>query len=38
MNSIRNGLGMQGTQIARAPSRLWNPHFYTIFTQVHNTL
>jgi len=38
MNSIRNSLGMQETEIAREPSRLWNPHFYAIFAQVHNTL
>src|SRR5215211_2635707 len=28
MNSIRNSLGMRETEIAREPSRLWNPHFY----------
>jgi hypothetical protein len=38
MNSIRNSLGMRETEIAREPSRLWNPHFYAIFAQVHNTL
>jgi uncharacterized protein YigA (DUF484 family) len=38
MNSSRNSLGMQETEIAREPSRLWNPHFYAIFAQVHNTL
>ena len=38
MNSIRNGLGMRETEIAREPSRPWNPHFYAIFAQVHNTL
>jgi hypothetical protein len=38
MNSIRNGLGTRKTEIAREPSRPWNPHFYAIFTQVHNTL
>jgi hypothetical protein len=38
MNSIRNGLGMRETEIAREPSRPWNPHFYAIFTRVHNTL
>src|SRR5215216_4343104 len=38
MNSIRNGLGMRETEIAKEPSRPWNPHFYAIFTQVHNTL
>src|SRR5215212_9149443 len=38
MNSIRNSLGMPETEIAREPSRLWNPHFYAIFAQVHNTL
>ena len=38
MNSIRNSLGMRETEIAREPSRLWNPHFYAIFVQVHNTL
>jgi hypothetical protein len=31
-------LGMRETEIARKPSRLWNPHFYAIFVQVHNTL
>jgi hypothetical protein len=38
MNSIRNGLGIRETEIAREPSRPWNPHSYAIFTQVHNTL
>jgi hypothetical protein len=38
MNSIRNSLGMRETEIAREPSRLWNPHFYATFAQVHNTL
>ena len=38
MNSIRNSLGMRETEIAREPSRLWNPHFYAIFAQVHNSL
>src|SRR5215210_7486362 len=38
MNSIRNGLGMRETEIARETSRPWNPHFYAIFAQVHNTL
>jgi hypothetical protein len=38
MNSIRNALGMRETEIAREPRRPWNPHFYAIFTQVHNTL
>ena len=38
MNSIRNGLGIGETEIAREPSRPWNPHFYAVFTQVHNTL
>ena len=38
MNSIGNRLGMQETEIAREPSRLWNPYFYAIFAQVHNTL
>jgi hypothetical protein len=38
MNSIRNSLGMRETEIAREPSRLWNPHFYANFAQVHNTL
>jgi hypothetical protein len=38
MNSIRKSLGMRETEIAREPSRLWNPHFYAIFAQVHNTL
>jgi hypothetical protein len=38
MNSIRNGLGMRETEIARKPSRPWDPHFYAIFAQVHNTL
>jgi hypothetical protein len=31
MNSIRNSLGMRETEIAREPSRLWNPHFYVNF-------
>ena len=38
MNSVRNGLGMRETEITREPSRLWNPHSYAIFAQVHNTL
>ena len=38
MNSIRNGLGMRETEIAREPRRPWNPHFYAVFAQVHNTL
>jgi hypothetical protein len=38
MNSIRNGLGMGKTEIAKEPSRPWNPHFYAVFAQVHNTL
>jgi hypothetical protein len=38
MNSIRKGLGIGETEIAREPSRPWNPHFYAVFTQVHNTL
>ena len=38
MNSIRNSLGMRGTEIARELSRPWNPHFYAIFAQIHNTL
>src|SRR5215203_3701936 len=38
MNSIRNGLGMGKTEIAKDPSRAWNPHFYAVFAQVHNTL
>ena len=38
MNSIENGLGMRETKSAREPSRPWNPHFYAVFAQVHNTL
>src|SRR5918994_6522098 len=38
MNSIRNGLGMRKTEIAKEPSRPWNPHFYAIYAQVHSTL
>jgi hypothetical protein len=38
MNSIRNGLGMRETEIAKKPSRPWNPHSYAVFAQVHNTL
>ena len=38
MNSIRNGLGMRKTEIAREPTLTWNPHFYAIFAEVHNTL
>src|SRR5215204_7744078 len=34
MNSIRNGIGMRETEIAREPSRPWNPHSYAIFAQV----
>ena len=37
MNSIRNGLGMGKTEMAKEPSRPWNPHFYAVFAQVHNT-
>jgi hypothetical protein len=37
MNSIRNGLGMRETEIVKEPTRPWNPHFYAIFAQVHNT-
>jgi hypothetical protein len=38
MNSIRKGLGMGKTEIAKEPSRPWNSHFYAVFAQVHNTL
>jgi hypothetical protein len=38
MNSITNGLGMGKMEIAKEPSLPWNPHFYAIFAQVHNTL
>jgi len=38
MNSIRNGLGMRETLIAREPGGPWNLHFYAIFAQVHDTL
>jgi hypothetical protein len=38
MNSIRNGLGMREAGIVKEPSRPWNPYFYAIFAQVHNTL
>jgi hypothetical protein len=38
MNWIRNGLGMRETEIAKEPSRPWNPHSYAVFAQVHNTL
>jgi hypothetical protein len=38
MNSISKSLGRRATEIAREPNRLWNPHFYAIFAQVHNTL
>jgi hypothetical protein len=38
MNSIRNGLGMRKTRIAKTTGRSWNPHFYGVHTQVHNTL
>ena len=38
MNSIRNGLGIGKTEIAKEPSRSWNPHFHAVFAQVHNTL
>jgi hypothetical protein len=38
MNSIRNGIGMRETEIAKEPSRPWNPHSYAVFAQVHNTL
>jgi hypothetical protein len=31
MNSIRNGLGMRETEIAKEPSRSWNPHSYAVF-------
>jgi hypothetical protein len=38
MNSIRNGLGMQETELTGEPSRPLNPHFYVIFAEVHNSL
>jgi hypothetical protein len=38
MNSIRNGLGMRETEIARGSRRPWKPHIYAVFAQVHNTL
>src|SRR5215218_7307068 len=38
MNSIRNRIGMRETEIAKKPSRPWNPHSYAVFAQVHNTL
>jgi hypothetical protein len=38
MNSIRKSLGMGKTEITKEPSRPWNPHFYAVFAQVHNTL
>jgi hypothetical protein len=38
MNSIGNALGMRETEIARGSRRPWNPHFYAVFAQVHNTL
>jgi hypothetical protein len=38
MNSIGNSLGMRETEIAKEPSRPWNPHSYAVFAQVHNTL
>jgi len=38
MDSIRNGLGMGKTEIAKEPSRPFSPHFYAVFAQVHNTL
>ena len=38
MNSIRNGLGMRKTRIAKTIGRSWNPHFYGVLTQVHDTL
>jgi type II secretory pathway component PulM len=38
MNSIRIGLEMGKTEVAKEPSRPWNPHFYAVFAQVHNTL
>jgi hypothetical protein len=38
MYLIRTGLGMRKTEIAREPSPTWNPHYYAIFAQVHNTL
>jgi hypothetical protein len=38
MHSIRNGLGMRETEIAKEPTRPWNPHFYAVFARVHNTL
>ena len=31
MNSIRNGIGMRETEIAKEPSRPWNPHSYAVF-------
>jgi hypothetical protein len=38
MNSISNGLGMRKTGIPREPNRPCNPHYYAIFTRVHNSL
>jgi hypothetical protein len=38
MNSIKNGIGMRKTWIAKTTVRPWNPHSYGVFTQVHNTL
>ena len=38
MNSIRDGLGMRETEIAREPGGPWNLHFYAIFAQVYNSL
>jgi hypothetical protein len=29
---------MRETEIAKDPSRPWNPHSYAVFAQVHNTL
>jgi len=29
---------MRETEIMKEPRQPWNPHFYAIFAQVHNTL
>jgi hypothetical protein len=37
-NTLKNGLGMRKTWIEKTIGLPWNPHFYGVFTQVHNTL
>jgi hypothetical protein len=38
MNSIKNGLGMRKAGDRGGSGQAENPHFNTVFTQVHNTV